>query len=83
MKNNLLNFNSLAFQKMNSIRYLTTQKLGKIKTINNNNKIMDLQRVCSPQVRGLTDNFSRILVLSDLFPASTGINRVHKIEYTK
>ena len=54
MKNNLLNFNSLAFQKMNSIRYLTTQKLGKIKTINNNNKIMDLQRVCSPQVRGLT-----------------------------
>ena len=75
MKNNLLNFNSLAFQKMNSIRYLTTQKLGKIKTINNNNKIMDLQRVCSPQVRGLTGEDYEFSVTLELFPASTGINR--------
>ena len=54
MKNNHLNFNDLAIQKMNGICYLTTKKLGRIIIIKNSSNFKDLQQVCSPQVRGLT-----------------------------
>ena len=54
MKNNHLNFNDLAIQKMNGICYLTTKKLGRIIITKNNSNFKDLQQVCSPQARGLT-----------------------------
>ena len=75
MKNNNLNFNDLAIQKMNGICYLTTKKLGRIIITKNKSNFNDLQQVCSPRVRGLTGNALATTETIILFPASTGINR--------
>ena len=76
MKNKSINFKYLVGQVMIDRYYLTTKKLGRIIIIEKNNHFIDLQQVCSPQVRGLTGSLTGTEKVTLLFPASTGINRI-------